>query len=82
MCGHVAIQLTDNSGLGMAEWTDPMDSVTYTNVFTVGNPCTAGYTRSGNSVRFIMVSYEEQNCVQCLAYTPTPDLSYNIRIID
>lgn len=86
MCGNVAVMFTDGTKLGQIGWLDPSDSIEYNYVFRVANPCDASPVGALNNpngyIKFRFRGPSVQNCVQCLAWVPTPDTAYNIIVIE
>ena len=82
ICGNTAIQFTDGTKLGQVAWVNPLDSTTHDYVFKIANPCTSGPSGAGNTIRFTFTRPSTQDCMQCMAWAPTPDTAYNIHIIE
>ncbi|MBX2907342.1 MAG: hypothetical protein KF744_14955 [Taibaiella sp.] len=81
MCGNIAIRVTDGTLKGQMNWRRDGDSTVYDNVFRVANPCTWGWDRKSNDVSFMIVAPQPQTCMQCMAWTATPDTAYHIVIV-
>lgn len=81
VCGNIAVQFTDGTARGQMGWRRDGDSIVYNNVFRVANPCTWGWDGRNNDIVFTFVAPVPQQCAQCLAWTATPDIAYNIRVV-
>lgn len=81
ICGNTTIQFTDGSPYGQMGWQPEGDSIVYNHVFRVANPCNVGDLIVNSTVRFRFVPASPQNCVQCMAWGPTPNTAYNIQIL-
>jgi hypothetical protein len=82
MCGNIAVRFTDGTAMGQMNWRRDGDSTVYNNVFRVANPCTWGWDGKTNDVTFVMTTAKPQQCVQCMAWTATPDTAYHILILN
>jgi hypothetical protein len=84
VCGNITVQFTDGVPYGQMGWKDPWDTAhaPYDHVFRVANPCTwnAGGLTPGDEMYFKFVKTSVQNCIQCLAWAPTPDTAYSIEV--
>lgn len=81
VCGNIVIQVTDGSSFGQTYWLDPSDSIEYTNVFRVANPCNCGPVTDGADIRFRIVPPSPQTCVQCLIWVPVPDAAHAVLVL-
>jgi hypothetical protein len=83
VCGNITVQVIDGSSLGQMGWVVPNDpnNTVYNNVFKVANNCTWGKTKSSDTIKFRITTLGSQDCVQCLAYAPTPDTAYSIKVL-
>jgi len=81
MCGNIAVQFTDGTARGQMGWRRDVDSTVYNNVFRVSNPCTWGWDGKNNDVTFAFTAQVPQQCVQCMAWTATPDTAFSIRVL-
>ena len=62
-------------------WTDENTGKTYKNAFALGNPCDfPSSINQGDSFYFTLDSTEQEPCVVCQAYYPTPSKKLNIRV--
>lgn len=66
-----------------ASWTDEQTGKTYTNVFSLVNPCALPANfEEGQEFYFTIVQDTGRNdCVTCMAYYPKPEKKLNIRIL-
>lgn len=65
-----------------ARWTDPQTNITYTNAFGVSNPCDfPDALQAGDTFEFRLAT-PNNNCVQCLAFYPTPDKKLSIQVVN
>jgi hypothetical protein len=71
----------DGTPLGQIGWVNTSDSTTLSNVFRVANPCNWGGVDGNINIRFSIVPQSVQNCATCLAWAPTPDTAYSIRVL-
>ncbi len=56
-----------------AKWTDEQTKKSYTNVFSLGSPCTFPATiNEGDEFYFSIDSSTVQDCIVCMAYYPKP----------
>lgn len=68
-------------GLVAETWVDPYEETTYNNAFRLGSICDFPETiKEGDQFYFIPFSQEEQLCMQCLAYSPTPSEVMQIKV--
>lgn len=81
MCGNIAIQFTDGTLRGQMGWRRDGDSTVYNNVFRVSNPCTWRWDGRNNDITFTFAPPEPQQCMQCMAWTATPDSAFAIHVL-
>lgn len=84
-CAFHIVQITDVDGKeqGM-NWTDPSGKE-FKNVFTVKNHCDFGKAGLKVGDRFKAVILDkpvETNCASCMGFIETPQLQWNIQVID
>lgn len=85
VCLNYTIQLVSgeiDKDLLESEWVDEMTSTAYNNVFALQNVCDfPNGIEEGETFDFIVnKNPENQKCVVCLAYRPTPSKSISIII--
>jgi hypothetical protein len=62
-------------------WRDEFSNKEYKNVFTLGSVCDfPSHIMEGDIFNFSVLENYNQQCAVCLAYTPTPEKSINIRL--
>ena len=62
-------------------WRDEFSDKEYKNVFTLGSICDfPSHIIEGDIFNFSVLENYNQQCAVCLAYTPTPGKSLNIRL--
>ena len=84
ICGNYTLTVL-NGGLDTsqvdASWTDPQTNITYTHAFGLSNPCDfPDSLQAGDTFEFRLAS-PNNNCVQCLAFYPTPTKHLSIQVI-
>ena len=84
ICGNYTLTVL-NGGLDttqvQASWTDPTTNITYTNAFGLSNPCDfPDSLQAGDSFEFRLAT-PNRNCVQCLAFYPTPGKQLSIQVV-
>lgn len=82
ICGQRVVQLLSVpvEGIVYAEnWTDTLSHKQYSKVFTVSNSCNFPVAiKEGEEFRFTLTTERGSTCVQCYAYTATPEEKNNI----
>lgn len=85
LCGTYTVRVLDNSldtSRVQANWTNPLTNVSYSNVFRVGNPCEfPSGLQEGDTLFFRIISNPQGGCVQCLAYSPSPEKALNVQVL-
>ena len=65
------------------KWTDESSNKKYNNVFALKSICDFPETIEKNdSFNFVIDNDKENNCAVCLAYTPVPNKSISITVLD
>ena len=86
ICMNYVIQVNDldfPQDLIEDKWTDESSNKKYNNVFTLKSVCDFPETIEKNdSFNFVIDNDKENNCAVCLAYTPVPNKSISITVID
>jgi hypothetical protein len=84
ICSNYTIQVTGgniDTSLIVGSWRDEQTGVTYKNVFGLGSPCTfPARLKEGDEFYFTIDNNSVQNCVQCMAYYPTPEKKLSISV--
>ncbi len=85
ICMNYVIEITEGSidtTLYETKWTNPMNGVEFKNVFALGSICTfPPNIKEGDSFYFkVLKSRPDATCVNCKAYSPTPNKSLYIEI--
>ena len=86
ICMNYVIQVNDldfPQDLIEDKWTDESSNKKYNNVFALKSICDFPETIEKNdSFNFVIDNDKENNCAVCLAYTPVPNKSISITVID
>lgn len=86
ICLNYTIKLLNgdlDTSLISTNWTDEVTGKSYTNVFSLKNPCNFPQTlNEGDEFSFIIDTTFNNECIRCEAYYPTPSLSLNIKMVD
>ena len=84
ICMNYVIEVLDpmfDKNLIEISWRDEFSDKEYQNVFTLGSVCDFPIDISeGDIFNFSVIENYNQQCAVCLAYTPTPEKSLNIRL--
>lgn len=85
MCGNYTVQVTGgnmDTALIERRWRDEVTGVTHQNVFALGSPCSFPSTLNENDeFIFTIDTSPVSNCVQCMAYYPTPSKKLSIKVL-
>lgn len=66
-----------------ADWTDEMTNKSYSNVFSLGNPCDFPATiKQGDEFYFTIDTATKKDCAVCMAYYPKPSKALTIKVVD
>jgi hypothetical protein len=87
MCMNYTLRLTEgniDTSLIAASWTDENTGKSYKNAFALGNPCNfPPNIRQGDEFYFLIDTSENQEqCVVCMAYYPTPPKKLFIKVVE
>ncbi|MEO5947361.1 MAG: hypothetical protein ABIP79_11140 [Chitinophagaceae bacterium] len=86
ICLNYTIKLVKGNldpSLIATNWTDEVTGKSYTNVFSLKNPCKFPQNlKVGEEFSFIIDSSAANDCMRCEAYYPTPSRSLNIKVVD
>mgnify|MGYP006093817485 CR=1 FL=1 len=86
ICMNYVIQVNDldfPQDLIEDKWTDESSNKKYNNVFALKSICDFPETIEKNdSFNFVIDNDKENNCAVCLAYTPVPNKSISITVLD
>ena len=64
-------------------WTDEVTNKSYTNVFSLGNPCSFPSTiKEGEEFYFTIDTVVGKDCAVCMAYYPKPSKALIIKVVD
>jgi hypothetical protein len=85
LCMNYTIKLLegemDTSSIA-AQWTDEHTGKSYTNVFSLGSPCTfPPGINEGDEFYFTIDTTTKQDCAVCMAYYPKPAKQLAIKIL-
>ena len=84
ICMNYVIEVLDpmsDKNLVEISWRDEFSDKEYQNVFTLGSVCDFPIDiMEGDIFNFSVIENYNQQCAVCLAYTPTPEKSLNIRL--
>ena len=84
ICMNYVIEVLDpipDKNLIEISWRDEFSDKEYKNVFTLGSVCDfPSHIMEGDIFNFSVLENYNQQCAVCLAYTPTPEKSLNIRL--
>ena len=84
ICMNYVIEVLDpipDKNLIEISWRDEFSDKEYKNVFTLGSICDfPSHIIEGDIFNFSVLENYNQQCAVCLAYTPTPEKSLNIRL--
>ena len=84
ICMNYVIEVLDpipDKNLIEISWRDEFSDKEYKNVFTLGSICDfPSHIIEGDIFNFSVLENYNQQCALCLAYTPTPEKSLNIRL--
>lgn len=79
---YTVIEGKIDTSLVQASWTNPQTNKTYTNAFTVMNPCDMPQgMKEGDEFYFEIDSNRPNRCMVCQAYYPTPAKRLNIKVV-
>jgi len=89
ICGNITLSLLDGAldpSRYRMDWKDPNTGLTHPNAFRLENPCSVGFPagiKVGDVFRFQVTEPTDvdRNCMQCMAYYPTPDVGASIRYL-
>ncbi|MEO6612834.1 MAG: hypothetical protein ABIT05_12165 [Chitinophagaceae bacterium] len=86
ICKNYTIRLLEgaiDTSKIVAAWTNPVTNISYTSVFTPGNPCALpDASKEGDEFYFMIDTSEQKFCPVCLAFYPTPPRSLVIKIVE
>ena len=83
ICTHAAIQTIGPHYLGQDSWASNTNfGPVYHHVFAVQNGCQFGNHAQGDTISFIVITPQVQNCVQCLIAVAVPDSVYAIQVLN
>ncbi len=86
ICMNYVIQVNDSNfpnDMFEKEWTDESSNKEYKNVFRLESVCDFPESINENDTfNFIIDNDKENLCDVCYAYTPTPDKSISISVLD
>jgi hypothetical protein len=86
ICANYTIQVSAgaiDTSLILGEWRDEHTGITYHNVFGLGSACSFPATiKEGDEFYFTIDKRGVQNCIQCMAYYPTPEKKLSITVIN
>jgi hypothetical protein len=84
ICMNYVIEVMDENfdkNLIEINWFDDLSNQEYKNVFTLASVCDfPNDIMEGEIFNFSVLENYNQQCAVCLAYTPTPEKSINIRL--
>ena len=84
ICMNYVIEVLDskfNKNLIEIIWVDEFSDKEYQNVFTLASVCDfPNDIMEGEIFNFSVLENYNEQCAVCLAYTPTPEKSLNIRL--
>ena len=84
ICMNYVIEVLDsdfNKNLIEIIWADEFSDKEYQNVFTLASVCDfPNDIMEGEIFNFSVLENYNEQCAVCLAYTPTPEKSLNIRL--
>ena len=85
ICGNYTIKVLEgklDTCFIQASWQHPYTKLVYQNVFSLGNICSfPSSLKQGDEFYFtIRDQKQDPNCVQCLAYAPTPGKRLSITV--
>lgn len=71
-----------DTGKVQASWTNPTTNITYQNVFRLVSICDFPVNlNEGDEFSFIINNNAPMDCVQCMAYYPTPQKGLKIKVV-
>ena len=86
ICMNYIIQVNDPSfpqDMIEIKWTDPLLKMEYINVFRLESICDFHERiKENDSFNFIIDNDKENLCAVCYAYTPTPEKSISVTVMD
>ena len=86
MCLNYTIKLLEgniDTSKIESHWTDEMTGKSYTNVFSMTNPCLLPKNiKQGDEFYFKIDSVVKQQCITCLAYYPKPQKKLPIVVVE
>ncbi len=62
-------------------WTDEQTGKSYQNVFGLSTPCNFPDLKEGEEFYFTIATTENNDCITCKAYRPTPQKKNNISVV-
>lgn len=86
ICANYTIKLLEGSMArdALAEtWTNESTGKSYTNVFSLENPCILPATlKEGDEFYFTISKENPEECATCLAYYPKPQQKLHIQVLE
>lgn len=83
MCKNYTLSVVGTQPDGvLPAWTDEQTGKSYNNVFALANPC--GFPDSlneGDTFYFTVVPQQNEDCMVCQAYYPTPGKKLSIQVV-
>jgi hypothetical protein len=85
ICSNYTIQVTGggiDTALIATHWRDEQTGITHDNVFGLGSVCTfPANLNEGDEFSFTIEKTDVQQCIQCMAYYPTPEKKLFIKVL-
>jgi hypothetical protein len=84
ICTHTEIQTLGPNYLGEDTWASgtTVGSPVYHHVLAVQNGCQFGDHKQGDTISFIVVAPQVQNCFHCMIAVVVPDSVYPIQVLN
>jgi hypothetical protein len=82
VCAQVVVQSLGPDYVGQDTWSPHTDTTSpvYHHVFAVQNACQFS-GNAGDTINFVIVATQPQNCIHCLIAVPLPDSALSIEVV-